>query len=186
MNDTLPDRFLARLQPGVTAENFLSAGLTRCGLIRTADLVFDDSVRTICERNQCRRYGSTWACPPGAGSIADCRQRLLAYDHALVFSCVYPLEDSLDIEGMQAASEEFKKVCDRLHAMVQPPFLMLGNGGCRRCPTCTYPNAPCRHPELLIHSLSGYCIIASQMAASADIPYIAGENTVSYFGLIAF
>lgn len=184
--NTLPDCFLPHLNPGVSAETFLAAGFTRCGLIRTSDLVFDDYVRTICERNQCRKYGSSWGCPPGVGSIADCRQRLLAFEHALVFAGVYQIEDSFDIEGMGKAGQEFKHICDYIHTLLKPPFLMLGNEGCHLCPSCTYPDAPCRHPDLIIHSLSGYCILANKMADSAGIPYIAGENTVSYFGLIAF
>ena len=161
-------------------------GITAVGFVNTADIVFSEEVRNICAGNQCRGYGKTWACPPAIGSLAECREKCLRYSSGMVFSVVYPLEDSFDLEGMQEASRQFKQVCDRLHEKIDFPHLLLSNGGCSRCSSCTYPDAPCRFPEKLYPALEGSGILVNKLTKSAGIPYIAGVNTVSYFGMICF
>ena len=39
-------------------------------IITTDDLPVEDRVRTVCKQ-ECERYGSTWACPPGVGELAE-------------------------------------------------------------------------------------------------------------------
>ena len=65
-------------------------------------------------------------------------------------------------------------------------YLLLSNEGCKRCEKCTYPDAPCRFPDKLFHSLEGYGFIVSELAKMAGISYINGENTVTYFGAVMF
>ena len=43
-------------------------------LIDTADISIEERVRIICEQ-ECERYGSTWACPPGVGSLKECGKK---------------------------------------------------------------------------------------------------------------
>ena len=64
--------------------------------------------------------------------------------------------------------------------------LLLSNEGCGRCARCTYPDAPCRFPELLHHSLEGYGWIVKELADAAGIRYHNGPNTVTYFGALLF
>ena len=161
-------------------------GITVFGWIRTADIVFSMEVRALCAGNLCRNYKKTWACPPAVGSPEKCRADCLRYDRALVFSAVYPLEDSFDYDGMTAGHRRFKEVCDALYAHLAPPFLLLSNEGCRRCAACTYPDAPCRFPEMLFPSVEGYGILVSELAKSAGIRYTNGANTVTYFGMVCF
>ena len=134
----------------------------------------------------CRNYGATWACPPAVGTLDECRARIRGFEHALVFSSVYALEDSFDFEGMRLGHREFKAVCDRLCGLLDGEFLLLSNEGCIRCTRCTYPDAPCRFPEKLFPSLEGFGIFVNELAALAGVPYKAGENTVSYFGLLCY
>lgn len=161
-------------------------GITSFGVISTDKIVFSEEVRKICAGNQCRNYGKTWACPPAVGTFEECRDKCLQYSSAMVFASVYQLEDSFDFEGMQEGHREFKRVCDRLFDRIDFPCLLLSNEGCRRCQTCTYPDAPCRFPEKLFPSLEGHGILVNELAKSAGVPYIAGANTVSYFGMLYF
>ena len=46
-------------------------------------LEFSDRIRWICE-NECPRYGQSWACPPGVGSVAQCKDRCFSYNNCLV------------------------------------------------------------------------------------------------------
>jgi len=84
---------------------------------------------------------------------------------------------------------DFKQLVDRYQqklAGVLPEFLLLSNEGCKRCRTCTYPDAPCRFPERLHHSLEGYGFIVSELAKAAGMHYNNGANTVTFFGALLF
>ena len=173
----------------MTQDALREAGIGRYGTLPTEKIVFSEEIRRICETNTCRLYGSSWACPPAVGSVAQCRERCLQYRKAMVFSAAYPLADSFDYEGMKAGHAAFKTVCDRLCALAKdayPQFLLLGNEGCSRCRTCTYPAAPCRMPEMLFPSLEGYGIQVNELAGAAGIPYCSGPDTVTYFGMLLF
>ncbi len=172
-----------------TREQLNSAGITACGEISPSEIVFGQEIRDICQSNGCGNFGRTWACPPHHGSVDECREKCLSYAHALVFSTVYPLEDSFDYEGMFAAGRDFKRVCDSLYELIRPNlprFLLLSNEGCGRCAQCTCPDEPCRFPEKLFPSVEGFGIYVNQLAESAGIKYINGANTVTYFGMLLY
>lgn len=81
----------------VIFENFSlqQIGIYQYGLIETKQIIFSDEVRSLCEANVCRKYATTWACPPAVGTVDECREKCLEYDMALVFNAKYDLEDSL-------------------------------------------------------------------------------------------
>ena len=166
-----------------------SCGAYQVGLISTKDLIVYPEVRDMCKMNTCRGYGTTWACPPAVGPIEECLAKAQQYDTMLLFSCKYDLEDSFDYEGMVAGMEAFKQLaCAFDHALKQTlqPYLMLANEGCHKCKSCTYPDAPCRFPDELHASLEAYGFNVSELARLADINYINGPNTVTYFGGLCF
>lgn len=165
------------------------AGFSACGYVDIPDLNYYPEVRTFCEQNACRSYGSSWACPPAIGTIDECRARVNQFERMLLLSKYYTLEDSFDFEGMTAGMRDFKLVVDRFQQSIQPclsDFLLLSNEGCGRCDACTYPDAPCRYPNLLHHSLEGYGFIVSELASAAGIRYNNGPDTVTYFGALLF
>ena len=164
-------------------------GIGQFGYISTSEIVFGDEIRKICEGNVCRQYGASWACPPAVGIYEQCRSQCLSYDNAFVFNAIYPLEDSFDFEGMKRGHQDFKDVCDRLFRLVKsdiPRFLILSNEGCTRCERCTYPDLPCKIPDMLFPSVEGFGIYVNKLAASANIGYINVINTVTYFGLLLY
>lgn len=161
------------------------AGVYEYGFVTTAEIRFTQEVRAMCEVNTCRQYGKTWACPPAIGTVEDCQNRVRQFEKMLVFSVKYDLEDSFDYEGMTAGMAQFKKVCRTLNKVLRPllsHYLILSNEGCDLCKTCTYPDAPCRFPEQVHGALEGYGIFVSELAKKANIHYINGTNTVTYFG----
>ena len=160
-------------------------GVYQHGVIDTDSIGFHTEVRKMCEDNVCRNYGKTWACPPGVGTLDECRARLQKYDKMLLFSVKYDLEDSFDFEGMKDAMREFKVVSRNLSEEVEPylsDYLVLSNEGCGICESCTYPDNPCRFPDKLQESIEGYGIFVSKVAQKAGIRYINGANTVTFFG----
>jgi len=163
------------------------AGIFQHGFIDTAQLQFSEEVRKMCESNICQRYDKTWACPPAIGTVEECKARCLMYKKMLLFSVKYDLEDSFDFEGMTEGMNDFKKVARKLEHLVKPyltDYLMLANEGCGICESCTYPQDPCRFPEMVHGSLEGYGLFVNQLAKAAGINYINGANTVTYFGAL--
>lgn len=166
---------------------FSKVGFSGCGRISPADIKFYDEIRKICVDNRCRKYGSNYACPPAVGSVEECRQRCNSYKYAVVFNKIYLLEDSFDIEGMTAGSADFRRLCYVLQERLKelPRYRILANGGCTRCAKCGYPDgAPCAFPDTAFHSVEGYGIVVSELAALAGLKYINGENTMTYFGML--
>jgi len=165
------------------------SGFTAWGVIPVEQLRYDSETRRICEGNTCRGYGASWACPPAVGTLEECRRRVEQFGAMLLFSKVYSLEDSFDYEGMGEGLRDFKETVDRFHRTLEPVmnrFLILSNEGCGRCDTCTWPDAPCRFPHLLHHSLEGYGFVVAELTGAAGIKYNNGPNTVTFFGALLF
>lgn len=164
-------------------------GIFQYGYIDPRQIEFHPSIQQICSTNACRAYGKSWACPPAIGDTEICRSRCTAYSNAVVFSAKYDLEDSFDYEGMEAAGEAFRKLCDRFYDAAEGEktnCLLLANGGCRRCEECTYPNAPCKMPKRLFLAFEGHGIVVSDVAKQAGINYINGKDTVTYLGALFY
>ena len=133
-------------------------GVYQHGEIAPKDIVFYPEIRKLCADNVCRVYGKTWACPPAVGTLDVCREKCCSFQNATVFSGKYSLEDPFDYEGMIAGQQAFKSLCDQVHAAAgqrYSHFLLLANGSCTKCKTCTYPTTPCRMPETLYPAVEG-------------------------------
>ena len=52
-------------------------------LVDTAEIEVRERVRIICKQ-ECERYGTTWACPPAVGSLEECGKRIHSYPQFLV------------------------------------------------------------------------------------------------------
>ena len=107
----------------------------------------------------------------------------------LLFTKKYELESSFDFEGMGEALHDFKKAVDRFHRRLESvlsSFLLLSNEGCGRCAKCTYPDEPCRFPDLMHHSLEGYGFMVNELAKEANVRYNNGPDTVTFFGALLF
>ena len=63
-------------------------------------------------------------------------------------------------------------------------FEICGAEGCSLCEKCTYPRAPCRHPDLMHHSMEATGMNVVKLASDAGIHYMNGVNTVTYFSVI--
>ena len=81
-------------------------------------------------------------------------------------------------------SQKLRKVFDEAGIT---NVLHLGAGGCGLCEVCAKrTDEPCRHPDLAMASLEAYGFNVSLLAAAADMKYINGQNTVTYFGAVLF
>lgn len=164
-------------------------GIHQFAFLKTSDLVFTEGVRSLCEMNSCGQYGKTWACPPGVGTLEECKEKVLKFENLFVFTTKHELEDSFDFEGMEKGKAKHNEICPAIAELFQQNFeslLILSAEGCSRCDTCTYPDAPCRFPDTLFPSIESYGVEVNRLAATANINYINGANTVTYFGCIMY
>lgn len=167
----------------------LETGFYETGTVDIASLQYYPEIRRICEGNTCRGYGASWACPPAVGTLEECKQRVEQYSNMLLFTGRFEIEDSFDFEGMTDSMFRFKKMVEQLDRAIEGvlnPYQLLSNEGCGRCENCTWPDAPCRFPDRLYHSIEGYGFQVSQLAEQAGVRYNNGQNTITYFGALLF
>ncbi len=156
---------------------------------KSNEVIFSDEVRTLCEKNDCGMYGTSWACPPAVGSTEKCIQDCLGYEHAFIFTTVTEVMDSYDIQGWLDARVEHEKVTDAVAMIFRSHYkdpLILSTEGCTVCKNCTYPDAPCSFPHRMYPATEGYGILVLQQAQFCNIQYDNGPNTITYFSMIFF
>ena len=165
----------------------LEQGADNAAAIPVSKVETDAGFRSLCRQNTCGKYGKCWTCPPDAGDIETLMETIRTFDYAVVYQTIGMLEDSYDIEGMEAAAGKhnalIRKIVEAVSEDTFVRILHLGAGGCHICPVCArVDNHPCRFPHLAISSLEAYGINVSRLAAACGMKYINGQNTVTYFG----
>ncbi|MBQ3575576.1 MAG: DUF2284 domain-containing protein [Clostridia bacterium] len=167
----------------------LKYGFTHVANLDVSTIQLQDAVRDMCSANQCGKYGKNWSCPPGCGSLDECRSRVSQYTDGILVQTVGELDDPFDFEGMMAAEalhkENFMRMYDELRAEY-PNMLPLGVGCCTRCKECTYPDAPCRLPDERISSMESYGMMVMQVCKDNGIGYYYGSDKVSYSSCFLF
>ena len=165
----------------------IGGDIWQSALVSSDKVMFEKEVREACEKNYCGRYGKCWTCPPGVGEIDVLKNKLLKYSQVFVFTTKHSLEDSFDYEGMQTAHRLHDEITDRIRALCREEgALILGAGSCNVCEKCTYPDAPCRFPDIAMPSVEACGINVMSLAKTAGINYINGANTVTYFTAVFF
>ena len=166
-------------------------GFECMGTCSAKDLVARPEVRSMCAANKCKVYGHSWACPPACGEIEDFERRMHEFDYCLVVQTVAELEDEFDVETMGEASELAK---NRVMALTEAlDEAGLGSetatftaGTCTLCPTCSYPDEPCRFPDKQLVSMEAAGLVVSEVCTLANIPYNHGPLTIAYSGCVLY
>lgn len=172
---------------GQFISNVTPYGIHEYKFISPDMLTFSEAVRQACAANLCGRYGKSWACPPGAGDWQVLRDRFLTYKNAFIYTTVHEIEDSFDFEGMAEGGKRHSEVDNALLDHLKDTgvkFELAGAGSCDICGKCTYPDAPCRHPDRMRHSMEACGMDVVQISRDAGIKYINGQNTVTYFSIL--
>jgi predicted metal-binding protein len=167
----------------------LECGFTAAAPMEPSKLEFRQEVRDMCAANKCRMYGKSWACPPAAGTLEEISQKALGYSRGVLMQTTGKLEDSFDFEGMQKAEQSQKESFERFAKALRekyPDAMLMGTGGCRRCSECTYPDAPCRFPKELTHSMEACGLVVTDVCKSCGLAYYYGPNTMTYSACALF
>ena len=155
--------------------------------IQTSELHFTERVRHICE-TECPMYGSTWACPPGVGSVAACTARCQGYPEALLLTTVAEVRDAADMAETLATRAAHEDVARQARDILRSEGLetyVLSTEACTRCAACTYPDAPCRFPDEMFPCIESHAIVVTDIAEHYGIAFLAG-NVVTWFSLIFY
>ena len=146
-------------------------------------------VRQMCEVNTCGAYDKRWSCPPGCGSIEECDARMKQYSRGILVQTVGDIEDSLDWEGiMEVKAVHDKRFISGTEALKEriADILPLGDGFCSRCKECTYPDAPCRFPELASSSMEAFGLYVADVCKKNGAAYNYGTGKMCYTGCYLF
>ncbi|MGE4354181.1 MAG: DUF2284 domain-containing protein [Oscillospiraceae bacterium] len=156
--------------------------------IKITDLKFEPKIRHICA-SECPMYGKSWACPPGVGTFEACRARCLKYEEALLIATVSEVGDISNMSETLSTRREHEGLTRRVRNIVRKmcsDTFVLSSEACAFCSACTYPDAPCRHPERMFPCIESHCILVTELAERFGIEFIRSANIVTWFSLIFF
>jgi len=152
------------------------------------ELTFSDRIRTIC-KTECPMYGKTWACPPGTGTVEECKSRCFSFNRVLMISTITEVSDIADIEETLATRGEHERVTKLAAGFVREQtenVYVLSSEACSICETCAYPDEPCRFPEMMNPCVESHGIVLTEIAEKLGIEFQYGGNIVTWFSLIFF
>lgn len=158
-------------------------GFTHVAFLDCGTLELREEVRQMCEANTCHMYGKCWSCPPGCGSLEQCREKIGRYHEGIIVQTVGELEDELDGEAMMETEQRHKETFYAFEKTLReqyPGMLAIGAGCCTKCKTCTYPDQPCRFPNEAFSSMEAYGMLVTQVCQANHLDYYYGSCTIAY------
>lgn len=161
----------------------LACGFTHVWALDAKKLRFCPEVREMCAADKCHNYNRSWVCPPAFGDIEQGKKRAAAFSRGILVQTVRKLEDSFDIEGIDAAARAHAVSFGRLHTMLRrayPGLFAMGAGGCTLCESCTWPSKPCRKPEAAVPSMEAWGLLVSDVCDDCGAPYYFGPETMMF------
>ncbi len=168
----------------------LAEGFSAAEIMQTDRIVFDPVFRPYCKENRCGQYGINYSCPPACGSPEQMKERVLAYQHALVLQTACEISDLSQTDRFREAKRVHNAAMLRLVKVMREnghDGFMIGASGCSLCSPCALPSGePCRFPNLMYSCVSAYCIHAKQLAESCSMSYDYQNGILPFFGLYIF
>ena len=152
-------------------------------------LEFSERIRWICQ-HECPMYGTTWACPPGVGTVLQCQGKCMQYENCLLISTIQEVSDIANIEETLAtrpAHEEVtNQVADLLRSQGVQPYV-LSTEACALCDRCAYLDGqPCRFPEKMHPCVESHGINVVPILESRGLEFQFGANVVTWISLLFF
>ncbi len=157
--------------------------------IDPTELEFNDRIRWICE-NECPMYGKSWACPPGVGTVGQCRSRCMGYKNCLMISTITEVEDIADMEETLATRPEHEAVTNEVLEIMRElgadPYV-LSTEACTLCERCAIADGePCRFPEKMHPCVESHGINVVPMLESRGLEFQFGANVVTWISLLFY
>ena len=152
-------------------------------------LEFSDRIRYICQA-ECPMYGKSWACPPGVGSVPECKGKCLAYGKCLVIGTIAETEDIANIEATLATRPEHEAVTnqvrDILRDMGVEPYV-LSTEACAICQRCAILDGqPCRYPDRMHPCVESHGINVIPVLEENGLDFQYGSNMVTWYSMLFY
>lgn len=159
------------------------------GFIAPTELDFTERVRYICSA-ECPMYGQSWACPPAVGTVEECQGRCLKYKDCLMIATITEVSDIANIEESLATRGDHEAITTDVAALMKAqgvePYI-LSTEACAICERCAYLDGqPCRFPEKMHPCVESHGINVIPAMESLGVPFISGENVVTWVSLLFF
>jgi len=154
---------------------------------KTTELTFTERVRYIC-REECPRYNTTWACPPAVGAVDSCKAQCMAYPEMLMISTVSEVADIENQEETLATRKDHEEITRQVADLMRAQgceLRVLSTESCAICEKCSYPDAPCRHPELMFPCVESQGILVTELFEKNGMEFFNG-NIVTWFSLLLY
>lgn len=161
----------------------IEMGFTTAMAIAASIVTPEERIRNLCTPEKCSAYGTNWVCPPGGGSLESCREIISEYNNGILLQMKFTDVDTSSMETVEALSKEFTGKVIALRDFVlqkYPNAMALATGGCRECEKCTYPDNPCRKPNIRRGSLSAFGIDVGKLCEKCGVEFAFTEETL-YF-----
>ena len=157
--------------------------------IDPSELEFNHRIRWICE-HECPMYGTSWACPPGVGSMESCAAKCRDYENCLMISTIVEVADIANMEETLATRPEHEAITNQVRDLmvaqgVQP--YVLSTEACAICGRCAILDGqPCRHPETMHPCVESHGINVVPMLENHGLEFQFGANVVTWISLLFF
>ena len=152
-------------------------------------LEFSDRIRYICQ-TECPRYGQSWACPPGVGSVEDCKNRCLGYRECLVIGTITECSDIADIEETLSTRPDHEAITDQVAGLLRDmgvePYI-LSTDSCAICTKCTFPEGKaCRHADRMHPCIESHGINIIPTLEENGLEFQYGGNIITWYSLLFY
>lgn len=164
-------------------------GFTNMGFFPVEKIEFREEVRDMCSSNRCGKYGKRWTCPPALPKLHVIAGEVKRYGWGILLQSTGHMEDPFDGETMFETEILQRERFDRFHKALMgevDDVLPMSSSGCSLCTSCTYPEEPCRHPNIAVPSMEAYGLLVTDVCKLANIPYYYGKNTITFTACVLF
>ena len=154
-----------------------------------SELDFSQRIRWICQ-NECPMYNKSWACPPAVGEVDSCKAKCLGYRKCLVIVTMTEVNDIANIQEALDTRPEHEALTGQVREMMRAagvePYV-LSTEACAVCERCAWLDGqPCRLPDRMHPCVESHGINVIPLFESLGIPFIYGENIVTWVSLLFF
>ncbi len=157
--------------------------------IKPESLEFSPRIRWICE-HECPRYGKTWACPPGVGTVEQCTEKCKSFTSCLVVGTITETENITDIEEALATRPPHEKITNQVRDLFRQqgvePYI-LSTEACDVCDRCAILDGmPCRLPGRMHPCVESHGINVIPTLEEQGLDFQYGGNIVTWYSLLFF
>ena len=138
-----------------------------------SEINFYEAVRTICKL-ECPQYGNSWSCPPAVGTLAECKERCLGYEHAFIFSTISEVSDILNMDEMLATRCEHIEIVEAIKTNI------FGEHEDKLILTA------CKHQDKMYPCVESHAISVTDICEKHQLSFLNGYNVITWFGMIFF